>query len=120
MAGALHSHGRNIRTKHIPHPSILLVSPTAVVDEAEADHRRLTDDVFTISDALAAQCDTVPEQIHDVYNDPFTLLWAAILATTTFDVSRTEGMREGVREHKRENTPHPSPSFVASVSPGLT
>ena len=82
--------GRNLRTKHMPHPSVLLLSATAVVDEA--DHRQLTDDVFTISDALAVQCNTVPEQIHDGYNSPFALLWASVLTVTGFDVSRAEGM----------------------------
>ena len=40
----------------------------------------------------------MPDEIDDIYNDPFTLLWGAIVTVILFQVSR----REYGREHGRE------------------
>ena len=109
-----------------------VVSPTEAVDLVdEADHRRLTDNVFTIADALVAQCDAVPDVVHSVFNDPFTMLWGAIVVVVFFYVSRREyereygskkGGREGGRERGRErggNTPRYSRLIDTSISPGF-
>ena len=100
-----------------------VVSPTEAVDLVdEAEHRRLTDNVFTIADALVAQCDAVPDVVFSVFNDPFTMLWGAIVVVVFFYVSRREyereyGSKKGGREGGRRDTPRYSRLIDTSISP---